>query len=213
LGTEELLYVDQDILVFNKPANCQTAPGYLTAESLALTAQKTFNIERVDHMIVHRLDYATSGIIIFARNVEALKDLHTQFRLNQVHKRYRALVSGTFSTFEGEVDLPLRKNILSKPLQEIHPLGKPSKTEWKVSAMDESNTLLVLTPLTGRTHQLRLHMKAIGHPIVGDFFYATKEVYLQSDTLCLHAEEIRFFHPTTKKAMFFCVPAPFSLHG
>ena len=179
LGKETLLYADSDLLVYDKPANCQTAPGYTSKDSLALNVARDFKLERVDQMIAHRLDHGTSGVVVFARNVEALKSLHEQFRRKWVHKRYVARVVGQPSTFEGEITLPIQRHIESRPRVRIHPDGRPSHTQWHVLqvASDKASSLLSLRPLTGRTHQLRIHLASIGHPILGDFFYANEEVY------------------------------------
>lgn len=214
LGRETLLYADSDILIYNKAANSQSAPGYSSRESLAVNAARDFNIERVDQMIAHRLDHATSGILLFARNVDALKNLHQQFRLNRVRKLYTAVVDRVPKSFEGEIDLPIQRDMESRPRVKIHPDGKGSLTSFSVQAIapDRRSSLVLLRPLTGRTHQLRIHMASIGHPILGDFFYAPPEVYLRSsERLCLHAKEITFAHPRTNQGMRFIAKEDFGL--
>ena len=111
LGSETLIYLDSDLIVVNKPSFAQTAPGFRENDSLASRIQTLFGIERLDHMVCHRLDYATSGIVVFARNHDALKVLNAQFReRSKVYKRYSAIVSGIMDSYEGEIDLPLKKD-------------------------------------------------------------------------------------------------------
>jgi len=158
-----------------------------------------------DQLVVHRLDYATSGVVVFARNVEALAALHTQFRKKLVYKRYVALVQGTFKeSSDGLIDLPLGRDFENVPLNKVNALnGKPSTTQWQVAAHDTARnvSLVNLRPITGRTHQLRVHLSAIGHPILGDFFYSDNDVYNSARRLCLHAEELRILHPRTNQPM------------
>ena len=178
LGKETLLYADEDILVYNKPENCQTAPGYVSRNSLACNVARDFKLERVDQMIAHRLDHGTSGVVVFARNVNALRSLHEQFRHNWIHKRYVARVHGLLPSLEGEIRLPIQRHIQSRPRVRIHPDGKYAHTEWHVLQVDRSegkeSCIVSLRPFTGRTHQLRIHLASIGHPILGDFFTLVK---------------------------------------
>lgn len=171
-----LLYADDDILVFDKPAEVQSAPGFRSNVSLASDVQKIFNLPRIDHMIVHRLDYATSGVIMYARNHDALKQLHAQFRRKNtyIYKRYSAIVSGILNSPEGLIDLPLGKDYVNPPMCRVDTMdGKASLTSYQVDewCAVKNATKVSLYPITGRTHQLRIHMQAIGHPIVGDLFY------------------------------------------
>ena len=169
----------------------------------------------VPYIAVHRLDYHTSGVICFARNTHALKELHRQFRSKRssVYKRYVAKVSGYTDTLDGEVDLPLGRDQLRGPpfcKVSVNDAGKSSQTKWKVLSRcnTDNSTLVHLFPRTGRTHQLRIHMAAIGHPILGDEFYAPQRVIELSPTrLCLHAECLRITHPRLGHAMeFSCRP-------
>lgn len=213
LGKETLLYADEDILVYNKPENCQTAPGYVSRNSLACNVARDFKLERVDQMIAHRLDHGTSGVVVFARNVNALRSLHEQFRHNWIHKRYVARVHGLLPSLEGEIRLPIQRHIQSRPRVRIHPDGKYAHTEWHVLEVDrcegKESCIVSLRPFTGRTHQLRIHLASIGHPILGDFFYASEEVYKMSNRLCLHASELSLRHPRTRQGMRFTVKCPF----
>ena len=152
LGKERLIYADDDIIVVDKPTSCSTAPGYRETDSLASRIAEVFHIDRVDKMIVHRLDYSTSGLIIFARNDQALISLHTQFRLkNKIYKRYSAIVKGNLKTFEGEMDLPLGKQIENPPLCKVDPIhGKESATSWALYGRHKGYSHVHLRPHTGR---------------------------------------------------------------
>lgn len=213
LGSETLLYEDDDMVVYNKSTLTQTVPGFASHDSLVSRVQSKYGVERADQMVVHRLDYATSGVVVFALNVAALRSLHNQFREHhKMYKRYTAIVDGYMRTLEGEVDLPLgRDEERGPPLQCVRPDGKDSRTEWSVQGMKHGKTLVHLVPLTGRTHQLRVHMASLGHPILGDLFYAPKDVYYLSRRLLLHAEELHIWHPRLRYPMRFHAPCPFSL--
>jgi 23S rRNA-/tRNA-specific pseudouridylate synthase len=154
LYPEQLIYVDDDIIVVDKPANIQTAPGFVSRDCLASTIAQMFSLPRVDRMIVHRLDYATSGVVVFARNDDSLKALHTQLRQQRVYKAYVAVVSGRLSSFEGEIDLPLGKDPdRGPPFCRVDPLSlkaKNSTTVWRAVAVGASNSLVRLRPATGR---------------------------------------------------------------
>ena len=152
LGKESLLHVDDDIIIVNKPTACSTAPGLRDTDSLATRIASTFHIDRIDKMIVHRLDYATSGLVVFARNDNALSDLHTQFRLrNRVYKQYSAIVKGRLNHFEGEIDLPLAKDMNCPPLCKVDQLnGKDSFTTWTLFGRNKGKSHVHLRPHTGR---------------------------------------------------------------
>lgn len=189
----------------------------MESNSLATSISAQFNIERIDQMIVHRLDYATSGVIVFARNIDSLRSLHDQFRRRvNVFKRYSAIVNGTLADLEGEVNARLGRDVeLGPPLQKVitdETMGKECITQYKVFELGKYKTHVHLYPKTGRTHQLRVHMKYIGHPILGDFFYSPPELFkLSKNRLLLHAEELHFKHPRTKIDMKIIAPCPFSL--
>lgn len=152
LGKEKLIYVDNDIIIVDKPSCCSTAPGFREPDSLASRIAEIFHIDRIDKMIVHRLDYATSGLVVFARNDNALTSLHTQFRLkNKVYKKYSAIVKGYLNNFEGEMDLPLGKDKNSPPLCMVDPQnGKNSLTSWILRGRHNGNSHVHLRPHTGR---------------------------------------------------------------
>lgn len=148
----ELIYLDNDIIVYNKAYNVQSAPGYISQDSLATDIKNMLELPRVDQMIIHRLDYATSGLIVYARNEFALKDLHSQFRSkNKVYKVYSAIVNGIISSYEGEINLPLCKDIERPPLCKVDTInGKDSFTKWKIKEIGKNATHVQLQPLTGR---------------------------------------------------------------
>ena len=214
-SSSQLLYADSDIIVFSKAHNLQSAPGFRSNDSLATDVREMFRIERTDHMIAHRLDYATSGVIVYARNLDALKALHNQFRQkHSVYKRYSAIISGIMDGNEGEINLPIGKDMARPPLCQIDTtLGKNSVTKWNLVACCARRNLskVHLHPITGRTHQLRLHLSAIGRPILGDLFYAPTQVYRAAPRLLLHAEELRVRHPRTNEPMRFVSTCPFSI--
>ena len=215
----KLLYADEDILVLNKPPNMNTAPGVVDSNSLAQHAAEVFKVSRVDHMIAHRLDYGTSGVVVLARITDALASLHAQFRSRrQIFKKYSAVVHGRLPSLEGEIDLPIGRDLERGPpyfcIQSE--TGKSSVTHWHVIAASKERALLSLRPITGRTHQLRIHMQALGHPISGDPFYFN-EASAEDDKrrglarLYLHAETLGLIHPRTQIPMQFNAPSNFGL--
>ena len=205
-----LIYADDDIIVYEKPANLLCSPGARDKYNLATAVSEIYNISRVDHMLIHRIDYATSGLLIFARTEKSLLDLHRQFRERKIFKRYTAVVHGYLPALEGEIDLPIgRDPVKGPPFFHIDTEdGKPSVTYWKVMKIGNNKTYVHLYPQTGRTHQLRLHMEAIGHPILGDYFYATDDAFRAAGRLMLHAESLGITHPRTKEEMIFTAPCP-----
>ena len=215
----KLLYCDADIIVLDKPPNLNTVPGVVETTSLVQFAAEVFKVARVDQMVVHRLDYGTSGVVVLARNLEALTVLHKQFRnKHQVFKAYSAVVFGRPSSMEGEIDLPLGKDPLrGSPFQCVKPTdGKPSLTQWTLLQSSEQRSLLLLRPITGRTHQLRVHLASIGLPIVGDKFYCSEESRVADDSmraqrLWLHAETLGIVHPRTNAPLRFTARRPFKL--
>ncbi|WP_298325214.1 pseudouridine synthase [Asticcacaulis sp.] len=188
------LYADDSVLVFDKPAGLLSVPGRLpeNKDSLALRVQALWP----DALIVHRLDMATSGLILMARGPQPHRSLSMAFAERQVAKRYVAVVAGEVAAERGEVDLPLICDWPNRPRQKVdHEVGKPSLTRYTVVAREVGCTRVALEPITGRSHQLRVHMMALGHPILGDEFYAPDEVRALSPRLLLHAEYLAFPHP------------------
>ncbi len=153
-----------------------------------------------DALVVHRLDMSTSGLMLFARGAAAQRVLSAAFAARAVHKRYVAVAHGRVGAAKGEIDLPLLADWPNRPKQKVdRAAGKPSLTRWRVLACDAARdaTRLELEPVTGRAHQLRVHLLAIGHPILGDALYAPPQVLAQADRLLLHASSLRFAHPVS----------------
>ena len=162
-----------------------------------------------DALLVHRLDRDTSGVMAFALTPHAQRHLGLQFEKRQVRKTYVARVWGTMKEESGTVDLPLIVDWPNRPLQMVdYENGKPAQTDWKVLRSDGETTRVRLTPLTGRSHQLRVHMREIGHPILGDPLYAEGRVR-DYPRMMLHSEELRLRHPEGGLGMRFRAPAPF----
>jgi len=163
-------------------------------------------------MIVHRLDMETSGILVFARGVDAQRRLSMRFASRDVDKTYVALVNGTPDPADGSIELPLLTDWPNRPKQKVdHTDGKPSLTHYRTLARqpDLQASRLSLTPITGRSHQLRVHLQAIGHAILGDSLYASPEVKSRTPRLMLHASAIRFSHPVSGAIVSIDCPAPF----
>lgn len=203
-----VVYQDENLIVVDKPAGLLSVPGRLPQhkDSLALRLQAAFP----DALTVHRLDMDTSGLMVFARGADIHRKLSMAFERKAVEKRYDALVWGQVDGEEGEVDLPLIKDWPNRPRHMVDfENGKPSKTLWRVKERRTGQTLLELTPVTGRTHQLRIHMAEIGHGILGDCWYGSPESMAACERLCLHANALRFEHPATGAAMSFRSSANF----
>jgi len=206
----DIIYADDAFVIANKPYDVLSVPGRGEDKQDCLwrRVQTIFPTARV----VHRLDYATSGVMVLALTLEAQRSLNRSFQERQTHKRYQAIISGTPEQSEGSVELPLRCDWENRPLQIVDfEQGKNALTHWKVLSKEgsEQDTRVELTPITGRSHQLRVHMQAMGHPILGDRFYADTEGQAKSDRLLLHAEQLSFPHPITGEFVEFFVPCPF----
>jgi tRNA pseudouridine32 synthase/23S rRNA pseudouridine746 synthase len=199
----DLVYADTGLVVLNKPSGLLAVPGKTSNECLSLQVQAEF----ADALIVHRLDMATSGLMVMARGIAAQRVLNDHFAQRRVHKRYVAVVQGDCRVLESDsgnawqaIDLPIVVDWPNRPLRKIDfETGKPSSTRWRRLAYDaERNTsCLELEPLTGRSHQLRVHLLAMGHPILGDALYAPPEIAAASARLLLHSTELGFPHPVT----------------
>ncbi|HEY0920668.1 RluA family pseudouridine synthase [Devosia sp.] len=203
-----VLYEDKDIIVLDKPSGLLTVPGKDPAlhDSLETRVQQRLPTAKV----VHRLDKDTSGVLLMALNKPALGHLGRQFEQRRTTKAYVARVWGDLAEARGMVELPLATDWENKPRQKVDwAHGRPSRTEWEVIGHENGATRVRLTPHTGRTHQLRVHMLAIGHPILGDVFYATGEALAAADRLQLHAETLGFAHPADGRAMIMRAPCPF----
>ena len=203
-----IIHEDAAILVLDKPAGLLSVPGRLEQhkDSLILRLQAVYP----DALTIHRLDMDTSGLMVFARSASVHRSLSMAFERKAVQKTYVALVWGEMAEDAGEVDLPLIKDWPNRPRHIVdHENGKPSKTLWRVLERHDGETRVALTPLTGRTHQLRIHMAEISHGILGDCWYGSAESMSARHRLCLHACELGFMHPETGEALKFQSKAPF----
>ncbi len=202
-------YQDEHILIVDKPANVLTVPGRGPENQDCL-------ISRVLHdwpsaRIVHRLDMATSGLVIIALSHPAQVAMSRLFEQRRIHKTYIAVVSGEIE-LAGDIHFPLICDWENRPKQMVdEENGKSAHTQFSRIEYTHSNnsSTVVLHPITGRSHQLRVHMLAIGHPIIGDYFYAPEDIKNQSPRLLLHAHELAFTHPFTQQAMKITSPIPF----
>ncbi|HID07059.1 MAG TPA: RNA pseudouridine synthase [Armatimonadetes bacterium] len=196
-----ILYHDHELLLVDKPTGLLSVPGKgpELADCLISRIQAVFP----DALGVHRLDRDTSGVMVFAMTRHAQRHLNLQFERRMVKKTYIARVFGKVAEREGRVDLPLIVDWPNRPKQHVnHETGKQAITDWKVLRYGENETRLRLTPQTGRSHQLRVHMLEIGHAILGDPFYATGPAR-DAPRLMLHAESIRVRHPDGGKGLTF----------
>lgn len=201
----DLIYRDASLIVVNKPAGLLSVPGRGTnkMDSLTTRIQKEFP----DALNVHRLDMSTSGLIVMALGKEMHRRISAMFRERRVQKRYIALAAGQMAA-AGEIDLPLICDWPNRPRQKVDfAIGKPSLTQYRLLAQDESTdtSRVELKPMTGRTHQLRLHMAAIGHPITGDALYGGTA----SERLMLHACSLVFAHPLSDRMLTMVCEPPF----
>ena len=227
--TITVLHADEALLVFDKPAGLLCVPGRGAdkQDCLSARAQALY----ADALVVHRLDMATSGLVVMARSPGHQRSLGAAFAARQVHKRYVAVVAGLMPTPQHEprqhdvadpgwhtISLPLMPDWPRRPMQKVDPEhGKPSVTRWRLAPLegtglaiaDANTTRVELEPVTGRTHQLRVHLAALGHPILGDALYAPEAVAHCVPRLMLHAASLQFFHPASGAAMAFESHSPF----
>lgn len=198
-------------MVINKPAGLLSVPG--KGEALYDSVQTRLVALEPKTLLIHRLDRDTSGILIFALSRLGQNRISRQFQERQTHKIYEALVAGHVKEESGVIDIPVIYDETRPPLHIVDQHHKkPAITHWKVLNRFEMNghpvTRLELTPITGRAHQLRVHLQYLGHPIVGDTLYASAEQQLLN-RLCLHAHKLSLFHPKTEQALHFESPVPF----
>lgn len=203
-----ILHADHEILVVDKPSGLLSVPGKGEHKADCLIERLRGAYPQV--LLVHRLDADTSGVMIFALTPHAQRHLGLQFEHRQTKKHYLARVWGHLEPKEGQVDLPLIVDWPNRPRQHVnHETGKPAQTDWKVLRHEADGTTRVrLSPLTGRSHQLRVHMLALGHPILGDPLYAEGPARA-FPRLMLHAESLRIRHPDGGRHMTFTAPCPF----
>ena len=207
----DIVYEDDRLILCNKPSGLLTVPGKdpSLADCLEVRVQASYP-QYPATKVVHRLDKDTSGLLLLAFDKKALGSLGSQFEHRKVEKYYVARVWGEIDGDSGLVDLPLATDWENKPRQRVdHERGRASQTRWEVLAREGGITRLKLTPLTGRTHQLRVHMLALGHPILGDTFYAEGPARDAAERLQLHAEMLQFSHPGDHAVHRYVVPAPF----
>lgn len=203
-----MIYQDDEIIVLNKPAELLSVPGRLPEHQDCLQSRVEQVLPRA--RLVHRLDMATSGIMLMALNKSAQVHISRQFELRKTRKSYIAHVYGRLAQPEGEVDLPLICDWPNRPKQKVdHEQGKPSLTKYRCIEQFEDFARVELTPITGRSHQLRVHMMSIGHPILGDRFYAQEQALAMSPRLLLHATWLQITHPVQNTPIEFHSPCPF----
>jgi 23S rRNA pseudouridine1911/1915/1917 synthase len=221
-----IIFEDDDIIVLNKPAHYLTIPDRFVAERANLT---TFLKDRLENVfVVHRLDKETSGVILFAKNAAAHRNLSMQFEARTVDKIYLALVEGSVHKEEGEINQPIANNMRDKGRMIIASRGKPSLTLYQVIERFKNYTLVEANIKTGRTHQVRVHFEVIGYPLAVDSLYGRKDAFLLSEVkmkkyrsgkdvieekplmsrTTLHAAKVTFNHPTTDESITFEAELP-----
>ncbi len=206
-----ILYLSAQVIVVNKPSGLLSVPGRGADKEDCLS--RRVQAEFPDALIVHRLDMGTSGIVVMGRGNKAQRELSVMFQERKVLKRYHALVDGQWTAaFAGEIELPIDVDWPNRPKRKVdHAMGRPSLTRYRV--LDTSATQAIsrieLEPMTGRTHQLRVHMDAMGHPILGDDFYGTPASCAKAQRLMLHASRLEFSDPETGLPLCIDCPAPF----
>ena len=209
------LHADDALLVLAKPAGLLSVPGRGADKQDCVSARA--QQQWPGALVVHRLDMATSGLLLMARTAEVQRALGQAFAEREVEKRYQAIVQGDMAAPEsrdgwGDIELPIAADWERRPLRAIdHERGKPSHTRWRVLASDAAaqTTRVELSPITGRTHQLRVHLAAIGHAILGDALYADASTQARAPRLLLHATRLAFAHPTSGAWVQFALPPDF----
>lgn len=206
------IHVDAHLLVLDKPAGLLCVPGRGEDKQDCLSARALR--QWPDALVVHRLDMATSGLVLMARSAAMQRALGDAFAARQVRKGYEAIVDGVMApSTEGWslIDAPLAADWPRRPLQKFDPGGKPSQTRWRLvrALPDRSASHLCLEPLTGRSHQLRVHLQSIGHPILGDALYGCESVRDRAPRLLLHATRLDFAHPADGRPCRFESAPPF----
>jgi tRNA pseudouridine32 synthase/23S rRNA pseudouridine746 synthase len=202
-----ILHEDHTLVLVDKPAGLLSVPG--KGEHLADCMIARLRAVFPEILLVHRLDLDTSGVMVFARTAHAQRHLGLQFEKRQMRKTYIARVHGCPEATEGRVDLPLTVDWPNRPRQMVcHETGRPAQTDWQVIRREETGARMRLMPLTGRSHQLRVHMLALGHPILGDPLYASGAARAHP-RLMLHAQNLRLRHPESGRGLSISAPVPF----
>jgi len=205
-----VVFADPDLIVVNKPAGLPSVPG--RPPELKDSAISRLQAMYSDALVVHRLDMATSGLLLFARGPIMQRALSQLFEQRQIKKRYEAVVHGHLKALAGTIELPLIADWPNRPRQKVDwAHGKPATTHWRLMPNQNSEyySRLELSPITGRSHQLRLHLSAIGHPIVGDPLYGPDDPSGIRSRLLLHATHLEFIHPVRQELVKFCTTIPF----
>ncbi len=201
-----ILHEDDDLLVVDKPTGLLSVPGRELPDSLQTRLRHLYP----ESLLVHRLDMATSGVMVFARNKAAQRHLGLQFERRHTTKTYVARVAGKVDGDSGRINLPLIADWPNRPRQMVSwEHGKPSVTDWEVLDRTADTTRVALHPITGRSHQLRVHCWAMGHPILGDRIYAMGDVFGAAPRLQLHAWKLGLRHPTGGDLVEFSSRCPF----
>ena len=208
----ETLFVDASLLVLNKPAGLLAVPGRGADKQDCLSAR--VQALYPDALVVHRLDMATSGLMLMARGAAMQRALSHLFETRQIDKTYVAVVDGLLpvDTAWQTIDAPIWADWVARPLRRVDPRGQASQTRWRcVEQLDGGlpASRLELQALTGRSHQLRVHLQNMGHPILGDALYAPPDTTARAPRLLLHARNLAFVHPLTGAALRFHAPAAF----
>ena len=199
---------DRWLIVLEKPAGLLAVQGRGPDKQDCLAAR--VQAEFSDALVVHRLDRDTSGLMVMARGIESQRALARQFEERTVQKRYVAVVAGCITASSGRIELPLTKDFAHPPRRHVdHAHGQPAITDWRVVERFDDRTRLELAPLSGRSHQLRVHLAAIGHPILGDPLYAPPEIQALADRLLLHASRLTLTHPATGEQVSWQSLCPF----
>lgn len=202
------VHVDDQLIVIDKPSGLLSVPG--RGPEKADCAVSRVDAEYPGALTVHRLDMPTSGLLILARSKEMQAALSGLFERSEIEKEYIADVWGVPASAAGEIDLPLITDWPNRPRQKVdHETGKPSRTLYETVETGANSSRVRLTPLTGRSHQLRVHLAEIGHPILGDELYAHEAALAAAPRLLLHASAIAFNHPGTGDRLSLSLPAPF----
>ncbi len=204
----DIRYEDDDLVIINKPSGLLSNPG--RAENTFDCALTRLEKQLGSIYLVHRLDCSTSGVMVYAKSKQVEVDLKVQFQNRATGKVYVAEVQGHFADQEGCIDLPLARDADNVPKQKVcREQGKPAVTYYRVLEERAGSTLVELKPVTGRTHQLRVHMLALGHPILGDDFYGDAACIAAAPRLHLHAQTLSFTHPRSKAPVSFTVAHEF----